>query len=99
MLPLADAASPSSAPPGSAVARAVRTTFACTECGASSPRWVGRCPSCDAWNTLVEEVLERGGPPRAAGPVNPAIPITEVATQVAAHKPTGVEELDRVLGG
>jgi len=81
------------------VARAVRTTFACTECGSSSPRWVGRCPSCGAWNALVEEVLERGGPPRAAGPVNPAIPITEVAAQVAAHKPTGVEELDRVLGG
>jgi DNA repair protein RadA/Sms len=81
------------------VARAVRTTFACTECGSSTPRWVGRCPSCGAWNTLIEEVLERSGPPRAAGLVTPAIPITEVAAQLGAHKPTGVDELDRVLGG
>jgi DNA repair protein RadA/Sms len=81
------------------VPRAVRTTFACTECGASTPRWVGRCPGCGAWNTLVEEVLERSGPPRANGLVTLAVPITEVAAQVGAHKPTGVEELDRVLGG
>jgi len=81
------------------VAKAVRTTFACAECGASTPRWVGRCPSCGAWNTLIEEVLARAGPPRARGPVTPAIPITEVAAQVGAHKPTGIDELDRVLGG
>jgi DNA repair protein RadA/Sms len=81
------------------VARTVRTAFACTECGASTPRWVGRCPSCGAWNTLVEEVVERTGPPRAAGPVAPAVPITEVAAQAGAHRPTGVGELDRVLGG
>lgn len=81
------------------MARSVRTTFACTECGASTPRWIGRCPSCGGWNTLVEEALERRGPARAAGPVTPAIPITEVAAQVAAHRPTGVDELDRVLGG
>jgi DNA repair protein RadA/Sms len=81
------------------VAKAARTTFACTECGASTPRWVGRCPSCGAWNTLIEEVLERSGPPRAGGPLTPAVPITEVAAQAGAHKPTGVDELDRVLGG
>src|SRR6266545_340524 len=92
-------ASPPKAAPGSAVAKAVRTTFACAECGASTPRWVGRCPSCGAWNTLIEEVLARAGPPRARGPVTPAIPITEVAAQVGAHKPTGIDELDRVLGG
>src|SRR6266545_3277242 len=73
-------ASPPKAAPGSAVAKAVRTTFACAECGASTPRWVGRCPSCGAWNTLIEEVLARAGP-------------------VGAHKPTGIDELDRVLGG
>jgi DNA repair protein RadA/Sms len=81
------------------VARTVRTTYACTECGSSTPRWVGRCPSCAAWNTLVEEVVERSGPPRASGPVTPAVPITEVTAQAGAHRPTGVEELDRVLGG
>jgi DNA repair protein RadA/Sms len=81
------------------VARTVRTTYACTDCGSSTPRWVGRCPSCSAWNTLVEEVVERSGPPRASGPVTPAIPVTEVTAQADAHRPTGVEELDRVLGG
>jgi DNA repair protein RadA/Sms len=81
------------------VPKTVRTTYACTECGTSTPRWVGRCPGCGAWNTLVEEVVERAGGPRASGPVAPAVPITEVAAQVGAHRPTGVGELDRVLGG
>ena len=81
------------------MAKTVRTAYACTECGSSTPRWVGRCPSCGAWNSLVEEVVERSGPPRASGPVTPAVPITEVAAQAGAHKPTGVGELDRVLGG
>jgi DNA repair protein RadA/Sms len=81
------------------VAKTIRTTYACTECGTSTPRWVGRCPGCGAWNSLVEEVVERAGPPRAAGPVTPAVAITDVAAQVGAHRPTGVDELDRVLGG
>jgi DNA repair protein RadA/Sms len=81
------------------VAKTVRTAYACTECGAASPRWIGRCPSCGAWNSLVEEVLERTAAARASGPVTPPVPITEVAAQTGAHRPTGVEELDRVLGG
>ena len=81
------------------MARTVRTAYACTECGAASPRWVGRCPACGAWNSLVEEVLERAAPARASGPVTAPVPITEVAAQTGAHRPTGVEELDRVLGG
>src|SRR6266545_1687990 len=84
---------PPSAPSGRAVARTVRTTYACTDCGSSTPRWVGRCPSCGAWNTLVEEVVERSAPPRASGPVTPAVPITEVTAQAGAHRPTGVDEL------
>ena len=63
------------------VARTVRTAYACTECGAASPRWVGRCPACGAWNSLVEEVLERTAPARASGPVTAPVPITEVAAQ------------------
>src|SRR6266704_2171410 len=83
MLPLPGP--PPSAPSGRAVARTVRTTYACTDCGSSTPRWVGRCPSCGAWNTLVEEVVERSAPPRARGPVTPAVPITEVTVQAVAH--------------
>ena len=81
------------------MARTVRTAYACTECGTASPRWVGRCPACGSWNSLVEEVLERTAPARASGPVTPPVPITEVAAQAGAHRPTGVDELDRVLGG
>jgi DNA repair protein RadA/Sms len=81
------------------LARSVRTAYVCTECGAASPRWVGRCPSCGVWNTLVEEVLERTAPTKASGQVAPPVPITDVAAQLGAHRPTGVGELDRVLGG
>src|SRR6266508_141244 len=79
------------------VAKSIRTTYACTECGAASPRWVGRCPGCGSWNSLVEEVVARSGPPRAAGPVAPAVSIVEVAPQVGAHRPAGVAEHGRVL--
>jgi DNA repair protein RadA/Sms len=59
---------------------------------------MGRCPACDAWGTLVEELAA----PRVADavlPGSPPVPIGEVATDLAARRSTGVEELDRVLGG
>jgi DNA repair protein RadA/Sms len=76
----------------------------CSDCGGESPRWLGRCPACDAWGTLVEEVDVarataglRSAPVRAAagGP----LPIGEVDASVAVPVPTGVDELDRVLEG
>src|SRR4029450_7437704 len=84
-----------------------RTVFACQECGAQSPKWLGRCPECGAWNSLVEErqLPERAtagaaGAPRyslaaAAGPQLYA----EIDTVVAERITTGVAEFDRVLGG
>ena len=84
-----------------------RTVFACQECGAQSPKWLGRCPECGAWNSLVEErqLPERatagavGGPryslAAAAGPQLYA----EIDTVVAERITTGVAEFDRVLGG
>ena len=84
-----------------------KTVFACQECGAQSPKWLGRCPECSAWNSLVEERLlpERAtagaaGAPRyslaaAAGPQLYA----EIDTVVAERITTGVAEFDRVLGG
>jgi DNA repair protein RadA/Sms len=75
-----------------------RTVHRCTECGASSPVWAGRCPGCDAWNTLVEE------PDRDAAPVRrtdrePAARIADVGAVDAAPGATEVAELDRVLAG
>jgi DNA repair protein RadA/Sms len=84
-----------------------RTVFSCQECGAQSPKWLGRCAECSAWNSLVEErqLPERattgaGSAPRyslaaAAGPQLYA----DIDTVVAERITTGVAEFDRVLGG
>src|SRR3954453_8846087 len=76
-----------------------RSSFRCSECGLETARWVGRCPECQAWGTLTEAGA-RPGLSVAAGPVlAPARPIGEVAVEEALHRPTGIAELDRVLGG
>jgi DNA repair protein RadA/Sms len=81
----------------------LRTVYRCTDCGATSPQWAGRCGSCGEWNTLVEEAEEAGPQPahqtRWAGPVDHAVPIGEVDMGGSAERPTGLGELDRVLGG
>ncbi len=80
----------------------VRTVFRCGECGAGSPKWVGRCPVCEAWNSLAEEAerppVDRPGVV-AAGAMERPVPIAEVDVAQWSHRPTGVSELDRVLGG
>ncbi|MEJ2151857.1 MAG: DNA repair protein RadA, partial [Gemmatimonadota bacterium] len=75
----------------------VRTRFSCTACGATAPRWGGRCPSCEAWNTLVEEVVERGA--ASACPVPDVRSLAEVAATDLARRSSGIDELDRLLGG
>jgi DNA repair protein RadA/Sms len=76
-----------------------KSGFRCTDCGSVSPRWLGRCPECQAWGT----VGELGATQRravAAGPVTSAArPIGELDPDAARARPTGVAELDRVLGG
>jgi DNA repair protein RadA/Sms len=82
----------------------LRTVHRCQECGAVSARWAGRCGACGAWNSLAEEVDRPGPSPRsngrrAAALHEPAVPIAEVVADGSAARPTGVTELDRVLGG
>ena len=81
-----------------AVARE-RTLFACQECGHQAPKWLGRCPDCGGWNTLVEERVQTsartGRPPRDAAPQR----VAEIATRGEERRETGIGELDRVLGG
>ncbi len=79
----------------------VRTLHRCRECGGSAPRWAGRCGSCGAWNTLVEERVAVGGLASAPGGPSPAtaVPILEVDPAASVARPTGVAELDQVLGG
>ena len=76
-----------------------RPTYRCGECGVDVARWVGRCPECRAWGSVAETVRT---PLRAvtAGPVTaPAVPLHRVARDGARHVPTGIGEVDRVLGG
>ena len=78
---------------------AARPAFRCDECGLEVAKWVGRCPECQAWGT-IGEIGVRSGATVSAGPVSaPARPIGEVPADGATHRPTGIAELDRVLGG
>jgi DNA repair protein RadA/Sms len=83
-----------------ASARAARTAYRCTECGADSVRWVGRCPECQTWGSVSElgvSASRRAVTPSAVA--QPARPIGELSPDEARAQPTGVGELDRVLGG
>ena len=76
-----------------------RTEYNCAACGATSPRWSGRCPGCGAWNTLAA-VVARPSDARFGEPPRPvAVALREVSAGGARPLPTGVGELDRVLGG
>jgi len=82
-----------------AAAKTGRSPYQCGECGWTTARWIGRCGECQAWGTVVEV-----GVPKAArvtaGPVTtPATPIAQVSAVEAESRPTGLAELDRVLGG
>jgi DNA repair protein RadA/Sms len=83
------------------MARPVRE-FICQSCGAASARWNGRCPGCGAWNTMVEETPAApvGGRPKSRSTAPGAL-IEDLATQTADpdRLPSGMNELDRVLGG
>jgi DNA repair protein RadA/Sms len=79
-----------------------KTVHRCSECGCETPRWLGRCPECDAWGTLGEIVTAPSGgsgghQTRVA--IDGPVPIAEVDARTAAPMPTGVAELDRVLQG
>lgn len=79
-----------------------KTVYRCSECGATEHKWTGRCNGCEAWGTLIEEV---DGPVAGSGavailpPSIPPIPISDVDPTAFNPQPTGVGELDRVLGG
>jgi DNA repair protein RadA/Sms len=82
-----------------------KSIYTCTECGGTSPKWLGKCPGCGAWNTLIESVEE--GPSKnrysaaARGLVasQPVATLAEIEASDVDRQSTGIDELDRVLGG
>src|SRR4051794_23142426 len=84
-------------------ARAGRVAYRCAACGHQAAQWVGRCPSCQAWGTLEEFAPVVAAAPGtrvvAGAPAIPARRISDVELDSARARPTGVSELDRVLGG
>ncbi|MCW5261776.1 DNA repair protein RadA [Verminephrobacter eiseniae] len=84
-----------------------KTIFTCTECGGASPRWLGKCPACGAWNTLIEALAEAGpgthrySASRYAGlaQAQGVMPLSAIEASDVQRSPSGIGELDRVLGG
>lgn len=78
-----------------------RVVHRCTDCGATALRWSGRCPSCGEWNTLAEEVERAAARPPATAPAGGGRPVRVADVEMGEWRTrsTGVEELDRVLGG
>ncbi|MEI7592446.1 MAG: DNA repair protein RadA [Actinomycetes bacterium] len=77
-----------------------RSVFRCSDCGASTPKWVGRCPTCAEWNTLVEELdTAEADEPQFLGTRDHAVPIADVNADEWHPRSTGLSEVDRVLSG
>ena len=79
-----------------------RSVYSCQNCGAQSPRWIGRCPSCDEWNTYVEELILPTDKKAALIPATPpgkAIPLDEIAGSDISRIDVSMDEFNRVLGG
>ncbi len=79
-----------------------KTVFFCKECGAETPKWVGQCPSCREWNTLVEAPAEkRSGTYQKSCGADRSQPesISSISMEKESRISTGMQEMDRVLGG
>lgn len=77
-----------------------KTIYACQNCGAQSPRWLGRCPDCAQWNTYAEEAPEVVNTRTPVPELSSApTPLTDIEGDSGSHIATGIAEFDRVLGG
>lgn len=82
----------------------LKTKFYCQECGFESPKWLGKCPGCDAWNTLTEEKYSKTSEDREKSGFltmssEKPMRLNEISLEKIPRYTTGVSELDRVLGG
>src|SRR3954470_24510914 len=88
-----------------AKSRGPKIVYVCQQCGAQQPKWMGKCPDCGEWNSLVEEkgisshaaLSPRGGlfRMREVAPLD----YRQIESQDDSRQPSGIEEFDRVLGG
>jgi DNA repair protein RadA/Sms len=82
------------------MARGNSTVYACTECGYQSPKWLGRCPDCGGWNTLVVGTAAPPPPsPIGPGEGEEPIPLPEIEADDQPRLPSGLADFDRALGG
>ena len=77
----------------------IRTVFRCMSCGAGAPKWSGQCSACSEWNTLAEELDAPSPAAVLTRTATPPVPITAVRSTDGRPVPTGIAEVDRVLGG
>ncbi len=82
------------------MAKGKKTVFFCQSCGFESAKWMGQCPGCKEWNTFVEETVTSvsGGTSKALAEAKPR-KLSEIEVRMDERISTGMEELDRVLGG
>ena len=80
-----------------------KTIFFCTECGTESPKWMGKCPGCGAWNTMSEEIIQEtpksGSKSTTIASSSKPKHLKDISTSAEDRISTGFSELDRVLGG
>src|SRR5262245_876253 len=76
-----------------------KNQFVCQQCGHTSPKWIGRCPSCQQWNTFVEERVAAAVVDAPASWDGSPIRFTEISGVETPRVSTGIAEFDRVLGG
>ena len=85
------------------MARDAKTLYTCRDCGGTSPKWLGQCPHCRAWNTLEESLAEPAGASKnrfqALAKSQPVATLSDIDAAEVTRTPTGQEELDRALGG
>ncbi len=84
-------------------AKAARPAYVCDACGHQPPKWLGRCPECNEWGSVIESkvtgAMASGRVVSSRLPSEPARPIAQISAAPAKAVPTMVSELDRVLGG
>ncbi len=80
-----------------------KSVYTCRDCGGTSPKWLGKCPACAAWNTLIESVADNSAPAKnrfaSLAKTAEVTALSDIEASDMHRTPTGQDELDRVLGG